>query len=151
MKNAESKQDLVVNKTILVKATVTKVWDALTMPELTKKYFMGCEVHSDWKVGSLISWTGEKDGYPIEVKGKILEIEPLKRIKYTAWSKMSGLEDIPANHTIVTIVMADLNDATELTVTDENFGAGDGGEKRYQDSVKGWDMILNGLREIVER
>ena len=41
------KQDLVVKKKITIKADPSKVWDALTKPEFTKKYFFDCEVFSD--------------------------------------------------------------------------------------------------------
>jgi uncharacterized protein YndB with AHSA1/START domain len=151
MKNQEASQELVVRKSVLIKAGPLDVWNALTNPKLTKKYFFNCEVHSDWQLGSPIVWTGNYNDKPVEVKGRILQIEPGKLLKYTAWSKESGLEDIPKNHTIVTAVLEPLENETRLTVTDENFGWDRDAEKRYQASVQGWDMVLKGLKEIVER
>ena len=39
----------VVKKTITIKAEPAAVWDALTNPEKTKRYFFNCRVISDWK------------------------------------------------------------------------------------------------------
>jgi uncharacterized protein YndB with AHSA1/START domain len=151
MQQDDTRQELVVRKTIHLEADSLKVWDALTTPSLTKKYFFGCEVHSEWLSGSNITWTGTMDSEPIEIKGKILDIEPGRLVRYTAWSKNSGLADIPSNHTIVTAVINDNTSGCDLSITDENFGSDPGAEKRYQDSVKGWDMVLKGLKELVER
>lgn len=151
MKNSETKQELVVYKTIKVKADALHVWEALTNPKLTKKYFFGCEVHSDWRVGSPIVWTGTYQGKNVEVKGSIKQIEPIRLLQYTAWSKESGLDDIPSNHTIVTARITQSGEETTLTITDENFGWDEGAEQRYQASVKGWDMVLKGLKDLVER
>ncbi len=151
MENSEARQELIVSKNIHLKADIFQVWDALTNPRLTKKYFFNCEVRSDWRVGSPITWTGNYEGKDTKVQGKILQIEPGKLLKYTAWSKASGLEDIPSNHTIVTARLIKVGNEVSLSVTDENFGSGEGAEARYQASVKGWDMVLKGLKELVER
>ncbi len=151
MKIPEANQGLVVNKTIHLKADSQKVWNALTKPELTKKYFFGCEIHSELHVGSTITWTGTYHGKPVEVKGEIIRIEPGKLLMYTAYSKESGLEDIPSNYTKVTERISDEDDETILTVTDENFGNTESSVQRYKKSEKGWDVVLKGLKELVER
>jgi uncharacterized protein YndB with AHSA1/START domain len=151
MNTSEANQELIVNKTIQIKADAMEVWDALTNPEKTRQYFFNCEVHSNWEVGSDITWTGNYHGKDTEVKGKILQVEPGRLLKYTAWSKESGLKDIPSNHTIITARLNEQGDETILTVTDENFGIGEEAEKRYQASVKGWDMVLHGLKELLEK
>jgi uncharacterized protein YndB with AHSA1/START domain len=150
MENAHAKQELIVDKTIKIKADAMTVWDALTNPEMTRQYFFNCEVHSNWEVGGDITWTGNYQGKHTEVKGKVLQVEIGRLLRYTAWSKESGLKDIPSNHTIITARLHEEDGETILNVTDENFGYGDEAEKRYQDSVKGWDMVLHGLKELVE-
>ncbi|MBC7885478.1 MAG: SRPBCC domain-containing protein [Saprospiraceae bacterium] len=43
----------------IIKASVAKVWDALTNPEVVKQYFFGTDLVTDWKVGSPIIFQGE--------------------------------------------------------------------------------------------
>jgi hypothetical protein len=38
---------------------------------------------------------------------------------------------------------------TILSITDD-VGQGEGAEKRYSRSLKGWDKVLKGLKELVE-
>ena len=56
------KKELIVKKTIILSAEVSKVWDALTNPEQTKQYMFGCEAISDWQIGSPLIWKGAADG-----------------------------------------------------------------------------------------
>jgi uncharacterized protein YndB with AHSA1/START domain len=66
-----------------INAPASKVWDAMTKPELIKKYLFDTDVISDWKVGSPILYRGEWQGKHFEDKGKILELEPEKRLVST--------------------------------------------------------------------
>ena len=49
-----------------IHAPASKVWDALTKPELIKQYLFGTDVISDWKVGSPITYKGEWQGKSFE-------------------------------------------------------------------------------------
>ncbi len=40
-------EKLIVEKSVKLNADISKVWEALTHPEITKKYFFNCEVLSD--------------------------------------------------------------------------------------------------------
>ena len=55
-------QLLIVKNTITINAPASKVWDALTNPEQTKKYMFGCETVSDWRKGSPLLWKGNYEG-----------------------------------------------------------------------------------------
>ena len=44
---------------IAINAPASKVWDALTKPELIKQYLFGTEVKTDWQVGGPITYKGE--------------------------------------------------------------------------------------------
>jgi uncharacterized protein YndB with AHSA1/START domain len=140
--------NLVVKKSINIKAGILNVWAALTEPELTKKYFFNCEAISEWKTGSSIIFREIKDGKTIEhVKGEISCIHYGLFVQYSAWSPDSGLPDIPENYSTVIYRLSSEENFTELTVTQENFG---NDEKRYNDSDKGWDYVLNGLKNFLE-
>jgi hypothetical protein len=45
---------------IAIEASSAEVWDALVTPAIAKEYFFGATVHSDWKEGSPITFTGGK-------------------------------------------------------------------------------------------
>lgn len=138
--------DFVVRKQISIKAEPSAVWNALTNPEKTKQYFFNCEVFSDWEVGSTILFTGRLFLLKkIEMKGLIVQIEPNKLLKYTLANE--GDDD---NFSTVTDVLTYQNGETILSITDD-VGQGKGAEDRYNRSVKGWDDILKGLKEVVEQ
>ena len=137
-------KEFVVKKKIAIKATPEEVWDALTNPEKTKKYFFKCEVHSNWNPGSRITFTRTfLYFFTFELKGKILEAEPSKLLKYTLKNSKSP------GKSIVTDTLSYEKGVTTLSITDD-IGQGAGSEKRYIKSVKGWDKVLKGLKELVE-
>ncbi|MDI1255076.1 MAG: SRPBCC domain-containing protein [Flavobacterium sp.] len=134
----------IVKKKIEIKANPEEVWDALTNPEKTKKYFFKCKVHSNWKKGSAITFKGKIFLIiNFEMSGVILDIAPLKLLKYNI--KNSGTSSI----SIITDKLIFENGITTLTINDD-VGQDDGAEKRYKKSNKGWDKILKGLKELVE-
>src|SRR5881227_3883691 len=100
--------ELFVKNNITINATASKVWDALTNPEQTKKYMFGCETVSDWKVGSPLLWKGNYEGKEmIFVKGKIVAIDQGKFLAYTTIDPNSSIEDIPENYLTVTYGLAE--------------------------------------------
>lgn len=136
----------IVKKSIAIKAPVEKVWDALTNPEKTKEYFFNCRVYSDWKESSAIVFKGKMFWIiPIEMKGTITQIEPGKLLRYTLNNKSDGSKTTST----ITDELTYADGITTLNITDD-VGQGEGAEKRYKRSVKGWDKILNGLKEFVE-
>ena len=134
----------IVNKQISIPATPGQVWEALTNPNLTKKYFFNSEVHSDWKQGHPITFKGKMFFiFSFEMKGTILEIIPQKLLKYNLKNAKSD------STSTVTETLSYNNGITTMTVTDD-VGEGEGAEKRYKRSVKGWDKILSGLQDLLE-
>ena len=145
------KEELVVKKTIKLNAATSKVWEALTSPEFTKKYMFGCEVISDWKLGSPIIWKGISEGKEIVfVKGNIVNIAPGKLLQFTAFDPNSDLEDVHSNYTTVTYELSPEHGHTVLSVTQGDFAGVANGEKRYNHTVGGWDFALNGLKKLLE-
>ena len=48
---------------ITVPITKEKVWDVLTLPELTQRYMYNCQLHSSWELGSKAIWSDQlEDG-----------------------------------------------------------------------------------------
>ena len=86
---------------VKVGAPIEKVWDALTRPELIKKWLYGTDTVTDWKPGGPILWRGTWEGKTYEDKGKILAVEKPTKLSYTYWSNFSGKPDIPENYATV--------------------------------------------------
>jgi len=134
--------------TVTIDASSAEVWDALTNPDKVKQYMHGTHVSSDWKVGSPIRWTGEWKGKPYEDKGQVLEVRPLKLLRYTHWSPMGGGEDKPENYHTVTYELSGDDGRTVLTLTQDNNPTQEEADKMAKDN---WGPVLSGLKETAEK
>jgi uncharacterized protein YndB with AHSA1/START domain len=135
----------IVHKEILLNASPEKVWRALTDPEITKKYFYHCKVLSDWKVGSTITFKGKIFWiFPVELNGVVKQIEPGRFLQYTLQNHGNS------GKSLVTDELIDQNGKARLKITDD-VGTEKDFEKRYKKSMRGWDKILRGLKETVEK
>jgi uncharacterized protein YndB with AHSA1/START domain len=138
-------KEYIIKKHIAIHAPIRAVWDALTNPEKTKEYFFNCRVISTWKPGSPITFKGRMFWiFPIELKGTIDKVDEGRLLQYTLTNKGDK------SKSTVTDILTPAQDNTILTITD-NVGQGEGAEKRYKRSVKGWNKILNGLKEFCEQ
>jgi uncharacterized protein YndB with AHSA1/START domain len=140
---------LVVEKSIKINAP-TKIWEILTNPEHTKKYMFGCEVISDWKIGSPLLWKGTADGV-IYVKGNLLKLETDKLFRFTVFDPNSGIEDIPSNYSTATIELIPENGSINLSVIQGDFGSMPDGENRFMSAEAGWDTVLPKIKEMAEQ
>jgi uncharacterized protein YndB with AHSA1/START domain len=148
------RQPLIVKNSIVIKASPSKVWNALTDPEQTKKYMFGCETVSDWKAGSSLLWKGSYEGKEIVfVKGNIIDIKPDSFLAYTVIDPNSTIADIPENYLTVTYALLEEGEQTTLTVTQGDYTKVADGEKRYQEAFnngEGWNPILVEIKKLVE-
>jgi uncharacterized protein YndB with AHSA1/START domain len=139
--------DLTVSKSIDISAPVSKVWDALTNPEIIKEYLFGTETITDWQVGSDIIFQGEYEGHTYKDKGIIQENRENDLLSYSYWSSFSGLEDQPDNYSLVTYTLVPNGDSTTFTWTQKGFAT----EEGYKHSEGGMEEFLKGIKAIVER
>jgi len=99
--------NLIAKASIDIAAPATRVWDALVKPDLIRQYMFGAAVVSDFQEGSPITWTGEWKGKPYQDKGRILKVEPRRKLEYSHFSPLSGLPDTPENHHTVTLELTE--------------------------------------------
>ena len=138
--------EFTVNLTKEISTPSSKVWDALTNPEIIKQYLFGTETVTDWKVGSPIVFQGVWEGVAYKDKGTILEFIPGQKLKYDYWSSFSKLEDLPENYQQITFALMDNDDKTILTLTQENVP----NQVAKEHSEANWGMVLDQLKQIVE-
>ncbi len=130
-----------------INASLWEVWEALVTPEIIKKYFFGTDAASDWKVGSPITFTGVWENKMYEDKGTILENDPGRRLKYSYWSSMSGIEDLPENYVDITYELNERDGHTLITISQDNIPS----EKMKEHSAENWGKVLHGLKELLEK
>jgi uncharacterized protein YndB with AHSA1/START domain len=143
----EKKQDFIAKAEISINKPPSKIWKALTKPEIIKQYLFGTEVTTDWKIGSLITYKGVWKGKSYEDKGRILQVEPKKLLVSTYWSSLAGLLDIPENYKTVSYKLSSQDNKTKLTVTQDNNTSQD----EANHSEHNWNEVLNKLKELLEK
>jgi uncharacterized protein YndB with AHSA1/START domain len=134
--------------TVTINAPKGDVWDALTNSAKVKQYMHGTEMSTDWTEGSSISWKGEWKGKSYEDKGKVLEVEPQRLLRYTHWSPMGGSEDRPENYHTLTFELAGNDGKTILTLTQDNNPTQEEADKMARDN---WAPVLEGLKATAEK
>ena len=141
--------ELTVKKEIILNANTSEVWDALTNPEKTKAYMFNCEVVTDWKVGNPIIWKGAEDGKEY-VKGNLLKFEKEKLLEYSTFDPKSEEKDDPNNYISVTLHLVSEDNKTLLKVTQGDFSKVSNAQKRYEETLIGWEYALSGLKTLLE-
>ncbi len=134
-------------KKVLINCNAKTLWSVLTESEYTKVYMYNCTVSSDWNIGNPIIWEGNYQGYQAYQKGEILDIQPIKLIKYSTFDPNFGLEDKPENYIHVTYLLNEKDNKTELTIINETF---DGNEERMGHINQGWETVIEKIKEVAE-
>lgn len=138
--------ELTTTKSIMIRASIEKVWTALTSPDLIKQWFFGVETETDWKVGSPLIHRGEYQGKPYEDKGTIVRFERPRLLAHTHWSELSGEPDNPEHYQEVSWELSGRDGATELTITERNLASAE----LKAVSEKTWPVVLNNIKSLVE-
>lgn len=132
--------------TINIDTTNSKVWDALTKPELVKLWQYGSEIITNWEVGSDIRFRTEWEDKVFEQWGKILEVRPTELLKYSLFAPRPGLEDTPGNYFIMSYILTTENDQTKLEIIQEDNRPG-----AVQEAPQGEENpVLKMLKEVAE-
>ena len=126
-----------------IETTPERIWDALTSSELSRHYWFGTDVRTDWRVGAPIALI--TDGMTTDV-GEILEFDPPRRLSY-AFTHV--LKDAVRHERPTKVVFAiePHGHLVKLTLTHEGF---DGAGKLLDAVSNGWPAILSGLKSLLE-
>lgn len=138
-------KDFIVQKQITIQASRSTVWETLTNPDLTERYFYGCRIDSSFIADDpiifkrRILWL-----FPFELRGKIRAVNPGSFLSYSLKNASTVSESI------VSVELTEDAGRTLVNVTDD-VGQEAGAESRYNRSVRGWDKILNGMKRVAEK
>jgi uncharacterized protein YndB with AHSA1/START domain len=131
---------------VFVRATPEQVWDAITKPEFTTKYFYGTAIDSTLEVGSPYrSLSGE--GNQTMVEGEILESDPPRLLRHSwrsVWDEAQGIE--PASR-VTWEIEGQEDGTTKLTVVHDKL---DASPATAASVAGGWAYILSGLKTLLE-
>jgi uncharacterized protein YndB with AHSA1/START domain len=150
--NPSETGNLIMNETFVAKATIainapaSRVWDALTKPDLIRQYLFGTKVTTDWRAGSPITYEGTWEGKAYKDKGQVLQVEPGKLLISTFWSSLSGLPDVPESYQAVRYELATEAGGTKLTVTQDNNAT----QEDANHSEQNWKIVLDGIKKLLE-
>jgi uncharacterized protein YndB with AHSA1/START domain len=138
-----------ITKSIQINSSVDSIWNALTNPEIIKRYLFGTTVSTDWKEGSPIIFSGKWHGSPFEDKGKVISVRTNELLKYTYWSSVLGIEDVPENYTETTYTLTKESNHVIVKVIQDNLQSQPKQVREYAAAY--WEELLNSLKQIVEK
>jgi uncharacterized protein YndB with AHSA1/START domain len=131
---------------IRIHAPRDKVWEAITRPEIVKRYFYNADLKADWRKGGEVVYGGVYEGTAYEDRATILEYE-------------EGFEivmDFKEKYGTVSFNLRDMNEPalfnlvggpeTEVIVTQE----GNRNENERQQSEHSWSEVLHKMKKLLE-
>ncbi len=132
---------------IYIKTTPERLWQAITDPEMRRKYSFGVAVYSDWTPRStyVARTTASTVNPEMSIsEGENVEVDPPRRLVQTfraLWSDAVKSEGFSR----VTWEIQPVGDSCRLTVVHDQLREGANPEL-----YGGWPMILSGLKTLVE-
>jgi uncharacterized protein YndB with AHSA1/START domain len=127
-----------------IRTTPERLWQALTDPEFTQRYWYGTRIESDWTVGSPLTMVKAAGHAPDT--GKVLIADPPRKLAFSwhiAWGEMAKEPDSRVTMTIEPLA----GGMVRLTVLHDEL-AQDG--PVMQAMQRGWPGVLGGLKAFLE-
>lgn len=131
---------------VFIKAPAERIWEAITKPEFTARYFHGAQVETTGEVGTPIRYYAP-DGETLWGDDVVFESDPPHRLVvswHALWSEDVALE--PASR--VTWEIEEREGFCLLTVVHDRL-EGSPVTARHV-SGEGWMMVLSGMKTLLE-
>jgi uncharacterized protein YndB with AHSA1/START domain len=129
---------------VFIKATPEQIWDAITKPEFTAKYFYGARIETTPERRRAHS----PDGSGVWGDDQVLEFDPPRRLVHS-WQSLYDPELAAEEASRVTWeIEAQDGGFSKLTVVHDRLE----GAPKTAESVSGagWMMVLSGLKTLLE-
>ena len=127
-----------------IKAPPEKVWEGLTSPEFTRRYFWNTEIESTWEQGAPVSY--KNDEGRLFVEGEVIEASPPLRLSFT-WRALWSEELAREAPSRVTFEIEQQGGVCRLRVVHDRFPAG---SKTHEEVSRGWSAIVCSLKTLLE-
>jgi len=132
---------------IYIRTSPERLWQALVDGDLTRQYYFGCGIESDWTPGS--PYRLVDDAGAVLVAGQNIEVDPPRRLVQTfgaAWAPEVG-GDGPSTVTWEIEPLGDAGQTCKLTLVHDGI---DPASARGKELAAGWAQILSGLKTLLE-
>jgi uncharacterized protein YndB with AHSA1/START domain len=131
---------------VFVRATPEQLWDAITKPEFTSKYFYGSVIESTWEQGApYAGWASDRSQQYVD--GEVIEASPPLKL-VTTWRALYDPDTAAEPFSRVTWEIEPAGDGvTKLTVIHDELEAS---PKTAENVAGGWSYVLSGLKTLLE-
>ena len=128
-----------------IRTTPEKVFDAITKPEIARRYWGHENVAESWTPGARWQHIRASEARPVELVGEVLESDPPHRL-VISWSNESQQHD-PDHTSRVAFDIEAQGEMVKLTVSHTEL-LPDGG--MLKGVSKGWPHVLSSLKSYLE-
>ena len=129
-----------------IDAPAERVWYALVDPEKVKLWQYGSDLVTTWVVGSPIRFITPWGDKIFEQWGTVIEVVPLKLLKYSLFAPRPGLADSPENYFVMSYKLEESGGKTKLSIIQDDPRPQ---TQPTKDDDSG-NAILSGLKKLVE-
>lgn len=130
---------------IFIRTAPDRVWEAITNPEFTAKYFFGSHVDSTFQPGAPIVYHAA-DRSRLDADGEVLEVDPPSRLVTTwrsLWTPELAAEE-PSR--VIWEIEAAGDGVSKLTLTHDRLD----GAPKTAEQIAGWTYILSAMKTLLE-
>jgi uncharacterized protein YndB with AHSA1/START domain len=127
---------------IYIRTSLIALWDALTNPDVTKRYWFDTRIDSDWKTGSKVQYLRNGE---LTDEHVILAIEKHHYPSHTFKHLLGDFQTEPLSR--VTFTMEENGGVVRLTIVHDSFPPEC---KVFRACSDGWPMILCNLKTLLE-
>lgn len=128
-----------------IRTTPDKVFEAITRPEIARRYWGHENISDDWQPGSEWRHVRTNPARSVDLVGKVLESDPPRRL-VLSWANESQQDD-PAQFSRVIFDIDQQDRMVRLTVTHEDLQPGSGMLKGI---TEGWPLVLSSMKSLLE-
>ena len=127
-----------------IRTSANELWNALTNPEVMKRYWFGFHQESDWKAGS--AWKLMHPDGRVADAGEVVEIDPPKRL-VLKWRNEFKPELKAEGYSQCVFEIEPTGEAVKLTVSHSI----ERDKAKFIEAVSGgWPRILSNLKSLLE-
>ena len=132
---------------VFIKATPEQIWEGITNPDFTEKYFYGSRAKYDLRPGGRYNGVSATDESQVLVDGEVLESDPPHKLTYT-WRALYEEETANEEPSRVTWeIEPQEGDYSLLTVVHDRL---EGAPKTASAVSGGWMFLLSSLKSLLE-
>jgi uncharacterized protein YndB with AHSA1/START domain/DNA-binding transcriptional ArsR family regulator len=128
---------------VYIRTTPEQLWQAITDPAFTRRYFHRSVVESSWRPGDDVRYFIGED---LVIAGEVLQAEPPRRL-VTTWSfrRDPRLREDPPSR--VTWEIEPRGETCKLTLVHDDFPFE---TETYRSIESGWPLVLSSLKSLLE-